>query len=153
MADAVFGIEDATKDVVLFVSDRTGLCALLGGNLSPSGNTILGAVLLNYSAAPLTSALAPGDYAWFDAFSGTPPSGMWWDGVFALPSSCSSFNARSATAGTMTVVEVGTKSGAHLRITLDDVAFGSDTLAGSVEAVYCPAAKLAPNCGTPLAPQ
>ena len=158
--DAVFGIDPGTMFVTVDIADLTGICELLGGNTLPSGTiTVLGFAFFNWTGIGGTDPVV-GDYAWLDLpnLTGNPAAGKWWSGAFVIPTSCTSGDSTAATGGTATVTQVGTTSGTHLKVTLNNFAFGSDTLNGSVEAIYCVNATIHPNCGAgvlavPPAPQ
>jgi hypothetical protein len=146
--DAVFGIDPGSKLVTLVASDQSNLCTLLGGTTFPGGTvTVLGTALLNYSSPPLPSDVVVGDYTWFGLTTGIPTAGKWWDGVFALPTSCTSAVAYPATSGTIAVTQVGTTTGTHLKATYTNLTFDGGTLSGNVEAIYCAAATTNPSCG------
>jgi hypothetical protein len=147
--DAVFGIDPGTKFVTVAIADRTGICELLGGSTLPAGTiTVLGFAFFNWTGVGGTDPVL-GDYAWLDLvhLTGNPAAGRWWSGAFVLPTSCTSGDSTQSTGGTATVTQVGTTGGTHLKVTLTNFAFGSDTLNGSVEAIYCTNATIHPNCG------
>ena len=134
VSDAVFGIDPGSKLVTLVASDQTNLCTLLGGTTFPGGTvTVLGTALINYSAPPPPSDVVVGDYAWFALTTGAPLAGKWWDGVFALPTSCTTAVAYPATGGTISVTQVGTTSGTHLKATYTNLTFDGGTLNGNVD--------------------
>ena len=58
-------------------------------------------------------------------------------------------SSSDATAGTLNVTQVGNSGGTHLKVTLSNVSFGTDTLNGNLEASYC-AAAVNPVCGGSL---
>ena len=152
--DAVFGIDPNAKFVTLIASDRTNVCALLGGTTFPGGTvTVLGIAMVNYVNPPFPSDAVPGDYDWYSLTSPTPPgAGRWFDGEFALPTDCEGGGeSHSPTGGTVTITQMGTTSGTHLKATYHDITFDGGTLNGSVDAVYCVNAKVNPNCGSLLA--
>ena len=146
--DAVFGISPGTNTVNVVMGDRTDLCALLTGTTIPGPTTVFGFGLLNLSTPSTPVAVVAGDYSYFSLFHLTnlPGAGMWWDGAFAVATSCSP-TGTFATGGTMTLTQVGSTT-THVKVTLTNIAFGTDTLNGSVEAVYCDVLKTqAPPCG------
>jgi hypothetical protein len=151
--DAVFGIDVATGTMTLVVADRTDICTLLGGNTLPSGEThVLGIGILNWVGGLKGGDIVTGDYTWLDLphLSGPPANGKYWNGVFAIPTSCTSATTTDSTAGSLAVTQVGTTTGTHLKVTFTSLQFGADTLTGNVEALYCSNATLHPNCGATL---
>ena len=151
--DAVFGIDPNAKFVTLIASDRTSLCTLLGGTTFPGGTvTVLGVAMVNYVNPPFPSDAVAGDYDWYALASPTPPgAGKWFDGAFALPTDCNGGGeAHSPTGGTITITQMGTTSGTHLKATYSNITFDGGTLNGSVDAVYCVNAKVNPSCGKAL---
>jgi hypothetical protein len=150
--DAVFGIDAAFMTLVM--ADRTHVCELLGGNTLPSGQTtVLGLALLNWVGGTTNvGPIVTGDYTWFDlpgiqTGGPTPSPGHYWNGAFAIPTSCDTAIASASTGGTVTVTQVGTTTGTHLQATLTNLTFDGGTLNGSADAVYCPNAKINPACG------
>jgi hypothetical protein len=126
------------------------------GTVNGQGLTVKDAVfgispgigLLNLSTPTTPAAVVAGDYSYFSLFHLTnlPGAGMWWDGAFAVATSCSP-TGTFATGGTMTLTQVGSTT-THVKVTLTNIAFGTDTLNGSVEAVYCDVLKTqSPPCG------
>ena len=151
--DAVFGVDAAFMTLVM--ADRTHVCELLGGNTLPSGQTVvLGLALLNWVGPPTSvGPIVTGEYTWFDLpgiqTGGPPPAtpGHYWNGAFAIPTSCDTAIASASTGGTVTVTQVGTTTGTHLQATLTNLIFDGGTLNGSADAVFCPNAKINPTCG------
>jgi hypothetical protein len=149
--DAVFGIDPTTKLVWVYVGDRTGLCNLLGATTLPGTTTALALVLANVTGVASTGDLTVGNYAWLDLANNPslPPVGLYWAGTFAVASSCTVSTNTDATAGTLNVTQVGNSAGTHLKATLGNLKFGTDTLSGSFEASFC-AAAVNPTCGGSL---
>lgn len=146
--DAVFGISPGTNTVNVVVGDRTGLCALLTGTKIPGPTTVFGFGLLNLTTATTPGPVVAGDYAYFSLFNLTsvPGAGKWWDGAFAVATSCTP-TGTFATGGTMTLTQVGSTT-TNVKVTLSNVTFSTGTLNGSVEAVYCDVLKSqSPPCG------
>jgi hypothetical protein len=145
--EAVFGIDPTTKLVWVYAADRTGVCALLGGTTLPGTTTALALVMVNVTGTS-TGDYTAGNYAWIDlsSTSGLPPPGLYWAGSFAVATSCTASTTSTATAGTVSVTQVGNSTGTHLKLNLTNVKFGTDTLNGSLEASYCTTAA-APTCG------
>ena len=151
--DAVFGIDPNAKFVTLIASDRTNLCTLLGGTTFPGGTvTVLGVAMVNYVSPPIPSDAVAGDYDWFALQGGTAPgAGKWFDGAFALPTDCNGGGeVHFPTGGTITITQMGTTGGTHLKATYTNLTFDGGTLNGNVDAVYCASAKVNPSCGKPL---
>ena len=146
--DAVFAIDARTKLVWVFAADRPGICGLLGGSSLPGTTTGLALLLVNVTGATSTGDYTTGNYAWVDlaTTTGLPPPGLYWAGSFAVATSCTMSSPSDATAGTVTVTQVGNSSGTHLKLDLTGVKFGTDTLGGSLEATYC-AEAVNPTCG------
>ncbi len=150
--DAVFAVDPATKITYFAMADRADICTLLGGSTLPSGTTtVLGLAFLNYPGGLSAVDLVTGDYSWYDLphLTSAPPPGKYWNGAFVIPSSCTTSTSTSSTAGTVTVTQLGDSTGTHMKVSFSNIAFGSDTLSGSAEAVYC-AAVIHPTCGTGL---
>ena len=154
--DAVFGNPNSGF-VAIIASDQSNLCTLLGGTTFPGGTvTVLGVAVANLDV-PATNIVA-GTYQWFALQGhGQPPSpGLYFDGAFALPTDCvGGGEAFVPSGGTVTITQLGTTTGTHLKATYANVSFGpSDggtadlgTLNGSVDAVYCANATASPSCG------
>lgn len=149
--DAVFGIDATTKLVWVFAGDRTGVCALLGGTTLPGTTTGLALLMVNVTGATSTGDYTTGNYTWLDLAntSGLPAPGLYWAGSFAVATSCTMSSSSDATAGSLNVTQVGNSAGTHLKVTLSNVSFGTDTLNGSLEASYC-AAAVNPVCSGSL---
>ncbi len=147
--DAVFGIEGNV--VYAYIADRTGLCGLLGGTTLPGTTKVLELRMANVTGANSIGDHTVGSYAWLDAksFQGSA-AGLYWRGTFVVASTCTSYTYADATAGTLSVTQVGNSSGTHLKATLNSLKFGTDTLNGSFEATYCAAAIDSPSCGSTL---
>ncbi|HEY1908389.1 MAG TPA: hypothetical protein VGG91_20230 [Myxococcaceae bacterium] len=145
--EAVFGIDPMTRLVWVYAADRTGVCALLGGTSLPGTTTALALVMVNVTGTS-TGDYTTGNYAWIDLanVSGLPPPGLYWAGSFAVATSCTASTTGDATAGTVSVTQVGNSTGTHLKLNVTNVKFGTDTLNGSLEASYCTTAA-APTCG------
>jgi len=150
--DAVFAIDSSTKIVTVVVADRANICTLLSGTTLPSGTTtVLGFALLNYPGGLSAADVVTGDYTWYDLqnLTGAPPPGKYWNGAFVIPTSCTAASSTNSTGGSVSVTQVGTTTGTHLKVTLNNAAFGVDALNGSIEAVYCEAVNN-PTCGSGL---
>jgi hypothetical protein len=149
--DAVFGIDPTTKLVWVYVGDRTGLCNLLAATTLPGTTSALALVLANVTGVGSTGDYTVGDYTWLDLANNPslPPAGRYWAGSFAVASDCTTATNTDATAGTLTVTQVGNSTGTHLKATLNNLKFGTDTLNGSFEASSC-AAAVNPTCGGSL---
>jgi len=111
--------------------------------------TVLGVALVNYVNPPFPSDAVAGDYDWFGLTSGSlPGSGKWWDGAFALPTDCNgNGEAHVPTGGRITITQLGTTTGTHLKATYSNLTFDGGTLNGNIDAVYCVNAKVNPSCG------
>ena len=153
--DAVFGNPNSGF-VAIIASDQTNLCTLLGGTTFPGGTvTVLGVAVANLDV-PATNIVA-GTYQWFPLQgNGQPNPGLYFDGAFALPTDCvGGGEAFVPSGGTVTITQLGTTTGTHLKATYANVSFGpSDggtadlgTLNGCVDAVYCANATASPSCG------
>jgi hypothetical protein len=153
--DAVFGNPNSGF-VAIIASDQTNLCTLLGGTTFPGGTvTVLGVAVANLMVPPTN--IVTGAYQWFPLQGGGQPGspGLYFDGAFALPTDCNGGGeAFVPTGGTVTITQVGTTSGTHLKATYANVSFrptdgGTNvgTLNGSVDAVYCANAVANPSCG------
>ena len=149
--DAVFGIMPGTNGVNVVVGDRAGLCSLLTGTSIPGPTTVFGFGLLNVGAATFLP-VATGNSAYFPLHligkgGGSPTTGQWWDGAYAVATNCSP-TGTYATAGTINVTQVGSTT-TNVKVTLTGITFpDGGTLAGNVEAVYCDALKTqSPSCG------
>ena len=154
--DAVFGNPNSGF-VAIIASDQANLCALLGGTTFPGGTvTVLGVAIANLNV-PASNVVA-GAYQWYPLQGSTPPSnpGLYFDGAFALPTDCvGGGEAFVPKGGTVTVTQLGTTSGTHMKATYSNVSFKpSDggttdvgTLNGTVDAVYCANATASPSCG------
>lgn len=153
--DAVFGNPNSGF-VAIIASDRSDLCALLGGTTFPGGTvTVLGVAVANLTVPPAN--VVAGAYQWYPLQgSAAPGPGLYFDGAFALPTDCNGGGeAFVPSGGTVTITQLGTTSGTHLKATYSNVSFKpSDggtanvgTLNGSVEAVYCANAVANPSCG------
>jgi hypothetical protein len=147
--DAVFG-DPSSSLVAVVAADQNNLCTLLGGTTFPGGTvTVLGVAILNTNT-PAGPVIA-GTYSWFDLQGGgSLPTGLLWDGAFALPADCDgNGEAWLPSGGTITVTQMGNTTGTHLKATYTNLTFdgGVGGLSGSVEATYCPAATIAPSCG------
>ncbi len=149
--DAVFGV-DAAKAVFVFVGDRTGICSLLAGTTLPGTTTVLQLALVNI-IGPTNAHLGDytvGNYAWIDLGNPSISSpGLYFGAGFAVASSCTTVPHTVATGGTLTVTQVGNSTGTHLKATLTNLKFGTDTLNGTFEAAYC-AEAVNPTCGSTL---
>ncbi|HVP61821.1 MAG TPA: hypothetical protein VMT11_14755 [Myxococcaceae bacterium] len=148
--DAVFGITPYTDNVNVVVGDRTGLCALLTGSTIPGPTTVFGFGLLNLTTAGNPVAVGLGDYSYADLAHlpplTSPGSGQWWDGAFAVATTCTP-TGTYATAGKVTVTQVGSTT-TNLKVTLTNITFPNGSLNGSIEAIYCDALKTqSPPCG------
>jgi len=148
--DAVFGIAPGSFNVNVVAGDRTGLCDLLTGTTIPGPTTVFGFGMLNLMTATTPVAVVLGDYGFADLFHlppfTSPGAGKWWDGAFAVATNCTP-TGTFADGGTVTVTQVGSTT-THLKVTLTNITFGTDTLNGSVEAIYCDALKVqSPPCG------
>jgi hypothetical protein len=153
--DAVFGNPNSGF-MAIIASDRSDLCTLLGGTTFPGGTvTVLGVAVANLTLPPTN--IVTGAYAWYPLQGHVPPSpGLYFDGAFALPTDCTGGGeAFVPTGGTVTVTQLGTTSGTHLKATYSNLTFAPadggtadvGTLSGSVDAVYCPNAVANPSCG------
>jgi len=145
--DAVFGIittAPAQNVVVVYLADRTGLCAALGSNPAPTGETnAFGFGLGNLTAGGVVP-LVTGSYN----FTTAPTSlgRFWFAGLFETVQGCTpSGSPVDASGGTVNVTQVGNTTGTNLQATFN-VNLGSDAASGSVNATYCAAAS-SPSCG------
>jgi hypothetical protein len=156
--DAVFG-NPASGFMAIIASDQSNLCTLLGGTTFPGGTvTVLGVAVANLNVP--ASNIVTGAYQWYPLQGSVPPSspGLYFDGAFALPTDCQGGGEEDVpTGGTVTITQLGTTSGTHLKATYSNVSFrlkdgGTDvgTLNGSVDAVYCANATASPSCGRGL---
>lgn len=154
--DAVFGNPNSGF-VAIIASDQTNLCTLLGGTTFPGGTvTVLGVAVANLTGVPPGNMVA-GTYNWYRLQGSPQPSpGLYFDGAFALPTDCNGGGeAFVPSGGTVTITQLGTTTGTHLKATYTNVSFEpSDggttnvgTLNGSVDAVYCENATASPSCG------
>ena len=149
--DAVFGITPGSLNVNVVVGDRTGLCSLLTATTIPGPTTVFGFGMLNLATPVTPAAVGLGTYSYVDLFHlpplTSPGAGQWWDGAFAVATNCAP-TGTFATAGTVTVAQVGTTA-THLKVVLNNLTFpDGGTLAGNVEAVYCSALQSqSPPCG------
>jgi len=149
--DAVFAIltsGSASGAAVVALADRTGLCGALASNPAPTGSTVtLEFGLANVGASGLVP-LANGAYTFLSSSGGLSAPGRYWllgtfqtfDGCAVVPESIV-----EATAGTVTVTQVGTTSGSNLQGSFS-MGFGSDSVSGTVNATYCAALETA-TCG------
>ena len=153
--DAVFG-NPSSGLVAIIASDQTNLCALLGGNTFPGGTvTVLGVAVANLTVPPAN--IVAGTYDWYRLLNNTPPPpGLYFDGAFALPTDCNGGGeAFQPSGGTVTITQLGTTTGTHLKATYSNVSFKPadggttdvGTLNGTIDAVYCVNAVANPNCG------
>ena len=154
--DAVFGNPNSGL-LAIIASDQSNLCALLGGTTFPGGTvTVLGVAVLNDTLPP--SNVVAGAYAWYPINGGPAPSnpGLYWDGAFALPTDCNGGGeAFVPTGGTVTITQLGTTTGTHLKATYSSLTFrqvdggtvSGPPLNGTIDAVYCANAVVNPNCG------
>jgi len=154
--DAVFGNPNSGF-MAIIASDQTNLCTLLGGDTFPGGTvTVLGVAVANLNAG--APNIVAGIYDWFPLQGGAAPGspGLYFDGAFALPTNCNGGGeAFVPNGGTVTITQLGTTTGTHLKATYANVSFKpSDggtadlgTLNGSIDAVYCANASASPNCG------
>jgi hypothetical protein len=152
--DAVFGIDPYSKIVTLIASDLTNVCALLGGTTFPGGTvTVLGTAIFKEDPSGAFADVTADSYAWTAFHTAVNPGpGKWWDGAFALPTDCiGGGEGHYPTGGTITITQMGTTSGTHLKASYSNLTFDAGTadtpLNGSVEAVYCANATIYPNCG------
>ncbi len=147
--DAVFGNPNSSI-MAIIASDQANLCTLLGGTTFPGGTvTVLGVAVVNLTIPPAN--VVAGNYDWFSLTSGVPSAGLWWDGAFALPTDCNGGGeAHVPTGGTITITQMGTTTGTHLKATYSNLTFDGGTggtLNGTVDAVYCANASINPSCG------
>jgi hypothetical protein len=153
--DAVFGNPNSGF-VAIIASDQANLCTLLGGNTFPGGTvTVLGVAVANLTVPPAN--VVAGAYQWYPLQgSAAPAPGLYFDGAFALPTDCNGGGeAFVPKGGTVTITQLGTTSGTHLKATYSNVSFKPadggttdvGTLNGTIDAVYCVNAVANPNCG------
>ena len=155
--DAVFGNPNSGF-VAIIASDQTNLCALLGGTTFPGGTvTVLGVAVANLNAG--AGNVVTGAYQWYPLQGSVQPGpGLYFDGAFALPTDCTGGGEEFVpTGGTVTITQLGTTTGTHLKATYSNVSFrpkagGVDagTLNGTIDAVYCANAVANPSCGRGL---
>jgi len=148
--DAVFSIEN--NAVLVGVTDRENICALLSGTTLPGATNVLFLSLANFVPPATVNPHATGDYAFFDLSGGTlPPSaGRYWYGAFeTVDTSCHTTASTFATSGTVTVTQTGNTT-THFKANVTAVHFGTDTLNGNIEATYC-AALTTTSCGSLVA--
>jgi hypothetical protein len=151
--DAVFGDPSSSLDAII-VSDQENLCTLLAGTTFPGGTvTVLGIAIVNTNTSPAGPVVA-GTYDWANLQGGgSLPTGLIWDGAFALPTDCNGGGqAWSPNAGTVTVTQMGNTTGKTLKATYTNLTFDGATggLSGTIEATFCAAATVAPSCGRQL---
>lgn len=151
--DAVFGDPSASLDAII-VSDQDNLCTLLAGTTFPGGTvTVLGIAIVNANTSPSGPVVA-GTYEWVDLQGGGPlPTGLIWDGAFALPTDCDGGGQDwSPNAGTVSITQMGNTTGKTLKATYTNLTFEGATgsLSGTIEATFCAAATIAPSCGRQL---
>lgn len=149
--DAVFSLD--SNAVTVLVTDRENICSLLSGTTLPGTTTALFLSVANFVPPSSVNPHVTGDYAYFDLGGGGFPAtaGRYWYGGFeTVDANCAPATVTFATAGTVTVTQVGNTSGTHFKANLTGLQFGADTLNGSIEATYCPALS-STSCGTLLA--
>jgi hypothetical protein len=145
--DAVFAADTSLGITTLALADRTDVCTLLKSSTPPTGATtalVLG--LANLGPASIPVGLGTGTYNWNDLNS-LPPPGLYWAGSFGVGTGCTLTNTTDATGGTVTITQVGNTTGTHLKGSYNGT-FGSDTLSGTFDAVYCDAV-VNPGAGCP----
>jgi hypothetical protein len=149
--DAVFVLEN--NAVVVLVVDRENICSSLSGTTLPGTTTALFLSIANFVPPGTVNPHVTGDYAFFDLGGGTFPgtAGRYWFGGFeSVDASCMTTSTNLATAGTVTVTQVGNSSGTNFKANLTNLQFGTGTLNGNIEAKYC-AALSTTQCGSLLA--
>src|SRR5678815_118122 len=138
--DAVFSLEN--NAVTVLVVDRENICSLLSGTTLPGTTTALFLSMANFVPPGTVNPHVTGDYAFFDLGGGTLPGtgGRYWFGGFeTVTASCMTTSTNLATAGTVTVTQVGNSSGTNFKANLTNLQFGTGTLNGNIEAKYCAA--------------
>ena len=149
--DAVFAFDGNV--VIVLVADRANICQLLGSTTLPGTTTALLMSIANFVPPGTVNPHVTGDYTFFPVSQTNQPGtpGLYWYGEFdVVDTSCSATANTVATGGTVSITQVGSSSGTHLKANLTGVQFGTDTLNGSFDASYC--ATLAnSSCGNLIA--
>jgi hypothetical protein len=149
--DAVFVLEN--NAVLVLVVDRENICSALSGTTLPGTTTALFLSIANFSPPASVNPHVTGDYTFFDLGGGTLPgtAGRYWYGGFeSVDASCMATTTTLATAGTVTVTQVGNSSSTNFKANLTNLQFGTGTLNGNIQATYCAALASTP-CGSLLA--
>jgi len=124
------------SQVLLVAGDHANLCALFSGTVLPVGSgTLFEAILAHYDGSNFIP-IVPGDYAPASG-GGVSEPGRYYLSEFATTNGCDTVNSVEATNGAITVKAYeGARPEAHVKAKIA-LGFGSDSLQGELNALYC----------------
>jgi hypothetical protein len=124
------------SQVLLVAGDQANLCALFSGTVLPVGSgTLFEAILAHYDGSNFIP-IVPGDYALVSG-GGVSEPGRYFLSEFATTNGCDTVDSVGATNGAITVETYeGARPEAHVKAKIA-LGFGSDSLQGELNALYC----------------
>ena len=137
-SSSTFDIPDGTVLVVL--GDRANLCSFFESASLPTGNiTALALYLAKFSFTGL-EPLTTGSYAFFSLTNPPTNVGSYWSGFFINGPACDPTEYDPTAGSALSLTQVGTTTGTHLKATFSSMTFPQGTLTnGSIDASYCAA--------------
>jgi hypothetical protein len=159
--DAIFTIASSSAldvpdgTVVVVLGDRANLCSFFESTTLPTGNiTALALYLAKFSFTGL-EPLTTGSYAFFSLSNPPTNVGSYWSGFFVNGPACDPTEYDPTAGSALSLTQVGTATGTHLKATFSSLTFAQGTLTnGTIDASYCAALNNPSNAclTTPPAP-